>query len=171
MGRGNKSSDQCLKISICLNIGVNHLNCLECSQVDIIFQMHFIVNILNNVVIEIWTTFVSLGSQIRTKEWVCRSIWWRMSTIWLIWLSSSLSTRDAIYFNRSTKPPDVTTSSNVNLLSSCLGWANNRCNCLGRFGPRGIFFSYQKIFHKEHYEAFVFVCKFKQFWAFSSEQR
>ena len=53
MGRGNKSSDQCLKLSICLNIGVNHLNCLECSQVDIIFQMHFIVNILNNVVIEI----------------------------------------------------------------------------------------------------------------------
>ena len=49
----------------------------------------------------------------------------KMSTIWLTWLSSSLSTRDAIYFNRSTKPPDVTSSSNVNLLSSCLGWVNN----------------------------------------------
>ena len=69
----------------------------------------------------------------------------------------------AIYFNRSTKPPDVTTSSNVNLLSSCLGRANNRCNCLGRFGPRGIFFSYQNIFHKDRYEAFMFVCKLKQF--------
>ena len=43
------------------------------SQVDIIRQMHFVEQILNNVIIEIWTTFVSLTLQIRTKGWVCWS--------------------------------------------------------------------------------------------------
>ena len=34
----------------------------------------FVENILNNAILEIGTTFVSLGSQIRTKGWVCWSI-------------------------------------------------------------------------------------------------